>query len=71
MPEPGWKTIAVRDDLYDSVVVLAKELDRSISWVATKAIEYAVRECIRPDPLDDQGVGTFYDPERAEKLGLR
>ena len=63
MPEPGWTTISVRDELYESVAALAKELDRSISWVATKSLEHAVSKCI-PE------AGAF-DPAAAEQLGLR
>ena len=69
MPEPGWKTIAVRDDLYFLVQTLAGELDRPINWVATRAIEYVTNECLPPSP--GSAPPWEFDKGAAERFGLR
>ena len=69
MPAEGWTTIAVKDELYFDLQVLAGELDRPINWVAARAIEYATRRCL---PTRSGGAPPWeFDKTAAEEIGLR
>lgn len=70
MPAPGWKTVALRDDVYDRLVGLSEELERPINWTANRAIEYVVGQCIHTYGVDDSKPPSF-DSQTAEELGLR
>lgn len=69
MPAEGWMTIAVRAELYTEMQELAGALDRPINWVASKAIEHAVRRCLesRPGAIPPWE----FNKKAAEEIGLR
>jgi len=47
MPAQGWKTVAIRDDVYARLAALAGELERPIKWTANRAIEHIIGETMR------------------------
>jgi hypothetical protein len=72
MPAPGWKTVALTAQTYDELTELAGWLDRPINWTANKAVDYAIRRCLKPAPTAGDEPDNFtLDASAAEELGLR
>jgi predicted transcriptional regulator len=67
MPAQGWKTVAIRDDVYARLAALAGELERPINWTANRAIEHIIGETMR----EHEDGNVVFDSQTAEEFGLR